>query len=383
MERRSILIHLASSRLWGGLERYALDIMRHFASGGEREVCVYTRDVRIIDNMFAEAGVKVRHARLGGFCDIPTVLSPTRHLRHCRDRRVTIHAHHYKDAFVALLARKLARSPKGSVRIVCTSHHCRPAREGRLMRRIYRNLDAIIFVSDLTRRTFLSRWPEGMQPFPADRMHTLQPSLDISSFPPYTPPGEKGPFTLLLLGRLSAEKGIEKLIGAMALLKGKRVRLVIAGTGYADYVDSLHRHAVNCGSDNLIDWKGFVSHPQRLISECHAGICVSPRCEPFSLASLEFMASGRVQLVPPAGAFGEYLNPVTPEWLADCGQSPEGDMPDSVLIQELTEPAIAAAIAELASRRELAAAMGTSARKHFEARPTHSEAMRRLSDLYS
>lgn len=247
------------------------------------------------------------------------------------------------------------------------------------MRRIYRNLDAFIFVSDLARNRFLSRWPRGHVPFSQSAMQTLHPSLDCTQQLSYSPPAEKGPFTLLYLGRLSPEKGIERLIGAMRLLKGKRVRLAIAGTGYADYVDSLQRLAVRHGVSNLIDWKGWNDNPLQAISDCHAGICVSPREEPFSLASLETMASGRVQIIPPDGAFAEYLSPVS---IGEVEIDAVPEKADSLRLGALTEEAIAEAVLALASRRELCAAMGRAAFDNYCRRPSAKATMERLRDLY-
>lgn len=379
-----VLVLPVSSRLWGGMERYALDIASHFSSRGW-DVMAYTRDVRIIDSMFARAGIKVCHAPLAGYFDLSTTMSMARRLRRSGARPVVIHAGHYRDAFAALLARKLARMTARQVRVVCTHHHCHPARDGRLMRRIYRNLDALIFVSSFARRRFLSRWDEGEQPFPERIMHTLQPSLSPPAVP-CPPPAVRGPFTLLYLGRLSPEKGIERLIGAMSLLRGKRVRLCVAGTGYADYVDSLQRLAVERGVDAMIDWKGWNPDVWPLMAACHAGICVSPREEPFSMASLEFMAAGRAQIVPPTGAFGEYMNVVavsSPVLDGFTAASAPAGLPDAVRLPALTETAIAEGVMELASRREVCAAIGRAAGERFALRPSADAAMERLARLYT
>lgn len=377
--QRPILLQIVSSRLWGGMERYALDISRAFDAMGW-DVQVITRDARMIDTMFARAGLKVRHAPLSGYFDLTSTIALRRFLRrHSNAPLIAIHTHHYRDAFAALLARKLTRIPRSRVRVVCTHHRCRPAREGALMRRIYRNLDAFIFVSALARRRFLSRWPEGRAPFPDKAMHTLSPALDPADVPPYTPPPEKGPFTLLYLGRLSPEKGIERLIRAMRLLKGKRVRLAIAGTGYADYVDSLHRLAEREGVGNLLDWKGWSERPMELIADCHAGICVSPREEPFSYASVELMACGRTQIVPPGGAFDEYLTPT--DTAAIESESAPQDA-DSVRLSRLTEESIAQTVLALATRRDLCEEMGRHALAACEKLPTCADAMQRLRALY-
>lgn len=377
---RPILLQIVSSRLWGGMERYALDICRAFDASGW-DVSVFTRDARTIDTMFARAGLKVRHAPLSGYFDFTSTIALTRFLRHHADAPlIVVHTHHYRDAFAALLARKLARpTSRGRVRVVCTHHRCRPAREGALMRRIYRNLDAFIFVSELARHRFLSRWPKDHVPFPQKAMHTLHPSVDPAEIPPYTPTPQKGPFTLLYLGRLSPEKGIERLIRAMRLLKGKRVRLAIAGTGYADYVDSLQRLAVREGVNNLIDWKGWSETPLRVIADCHAGICVSPREEPFSFASVELMACGRAQIIPPGGAFDEYLTPTGAAAIETATSAPDAD---SVRLSALTEEAIAGAVMALASHRDICDAMGLAALEAYRRMPSADETMNRLRELY-
>lgn len=374
---RPILVHIVSSRLWGGMERYALDICRSFAAM-DWEVDVFTRDTRTIDSMFARAGVKVRHAPLSGYFDISTSLALARFLRH-RQAPIVVHTHHYRDAFAALLARKLARKNRRQVRVVCTHHNCRPALEGMLMRRIYRNLDSFIFVSELARRRFMSRWPHGRIPFPSGVAHTLHPTLDSTEIPPFRPIAEKGPFILLYLGRLSPEKGIERLIRAMKLLKGKRIRLTIAGTGYADYVDTLHNLALREGVDNLIDWKGWSDSPMNSICECHAGICVSPREEPFSLASLEMMACGRTQILPPDGAFDEYLHPIA---IREMETDSYPTQSDSLRLSRLTEENIADAVLALAARRDVCATLGHNALENFRQLPPCAETMNRLRELY-
>ena len=47
------LVHIVASNRWGGAERYALDICRHFIDKGWH-VAAYTRDAKAVDNLFAE-----------------------------------------------------------------------------------------------------------------------------------------------------------------------------------------------------------------------------------------------------------------------------------------------------------------------------------------
>lgn len=357
------------------MESYALGISSALASRGH-DVCVFTRDVRDIDSRFAEAGIKVRHAPLAGRFDIATAFDLASYLKRRKGCSFAIHVHHYRNAFVALLARKIARLPAHKCRVIVTNHRCRPAREGRLLRRVYRNVDAMVFVSALIQKRFLSRWDLGAQPFPAGRMHVLHPVL-FGSEGEFAELPEKGPFNLLYLGRLSPEKGLERLIGAMALLKGKRVRLTVVGTGYADYVGSLRRLAVSLGVEGLIDWKGFLDCKADIIRKCHAGIFVSSREEPFSLASLEMMSYGRTQIVPPGGAFAEWLSPSPAVSAADLPESA-----DSLRLTGLSEREIAEAVEMLSTDRELTARLGRISAANFRRRAGSDDFIDKLCKLY-
>ena len=137
------LIHILSSSFWGGREEYALDICRGFSEMGWR-VSVFTRDMAAIDTPFRAHGVRVRHLPLRGYADLATVVSLSHHLRHT-DALTVVHTHKYRDAFLALLARKLSR--RRDVRVVLTCHRVRPGRDTWLARRICRNLHALVFVS--------------------------------------------------------------------------------------------------------------------------------------------------------------------------------------------------------------------------------------------
>lgn len=68
------LVHIVASNRWGGAERYALDICRHFIDKGWH-VAAYTRDAKAVDNLFAEAGVELRHAPLQGLADPATLMA--------------------------------------------------------------------------------------------------------------------------------------------------------------------------------------------------------------------------------------------------------------------------------------------------------------------
>ncbi len=387
------LIHLLSARTWGGTERYALDICRHFASQGWK-ASIFTRDIRLVDSVIAGAGLRVRHAPFSGYSDIATAFALARSLRRNGERFV-VHAHSYRDAFMALLARKLARRSPGQVRVVMTCHRAKAAKQGRLLRRIYRNLDAHIFISSLARQRFLSTWPDGDYPFPEERLHTLGASLLTPPEP--TPLPDKGPAVALYIGRLSPEKGIETLISSLAPLRGRRVRLCIAGTGYADYLDSLHRLASAEGVLDLIDWKGWVPDVAPLLAQ--ARFCVTPAIweEPFSLAALESISAARPVIFTCQGSQNEILHPValrdtlSAQTQATTGTLTEGGTTlsrgladaDSISVRPGNREELTQAIALLASDRELCARMGENGRRNYEDSLSWPRFAARIEKIYT
>jgi len=296
------LIHLISATTWGGGERYALDVCRHFRSR-DWHVLALTRDVVAVDRPFELEGVRVRHLPLRGYADLVSPLRLASMLRARTDGTV-LHVHKYKDAFTAIVARMLAR--RRDVKVVLTRHLVKRGKRGLLARFIMRRLDAQIFVSRLARDRFVSAWPSGRLPFQQQRMHILHNSI-FNPQEPYSPPPVKGPRIVLFLGRLSPEKGLETLLSSLHVLRGRRARLWICGTGQADYVDSLKRLATRLGVMDLIDWKGYVDNPQAAIAACHLAVLPSVAEESFGLANAEVMAAGRVQICTSHGAQSEYL----------------------------------------------------------------------------
>ena len=187
-KRQRTLIHILSDNRWGGVARYALDICRHFKAEGWN-VMAFTIDAKAVDALFAKEGVTLLHAPFWGTFDIGSARKLAHTLRSLPENSVTIHAHGFRNAFTALLARKLAA--RKDVRIVMTRHKVKRGIDSWLFRRIYRNLDAMIFVSELARDRFLSTWHGQELPFPAHRVHVIHNSLNLPVVTP-TERTEKG-----------------------------------------------------------------------------------------------------------------------------------------------------------------------------------------------
>lgn len=346
---------------WGGIERYSLDICRHFNTHGWRVMAV-TRDAKAVDSMFEKESIALLHAPLQGFYDLTSIKVLSQKLKDLESETI-IHAHGFKNVFTALMARKL--SGKKDVRIVMTRHKVRRAVDSWILRLIYRNLDALVFVSRAARDRFLATWHNRLIPIKADKMHILHNSLYIHPHD-YTPPSTGRPLTAMFHGPLKPGKGLETLIDAMSMLKGKRIRLRIVGSGTPDYLDYLRRRAISRGVMDLIDWHKHTDDPFPLIADCDFGVLPSVEEEAFGLANIEYMASGRPQICTSNGAQPEYI---TDGW-------------EGLLVPPSNPSFLARNMAKIAGDPELRIKMGQRAFDTFNQRLSWPHFILPLSQIY-
>lgn len=118
------------------------------------------------------------------------------------------------------------------------------------------------------------------------------------------------PLRLIYPGRLSSEKGVRHLIGAVTRLRrtqgdGAMPRLVLAGDGpeHAELARAVA--AGDCGE--FVEFRGQLSRPALLAELCRSDICVLPSLtESFCKARLDAMLCG-VPVVTTAVGFGREL----------------------------------------------------------------------------
>lgn len=272
--------------------------------------------------MFEKEGIELLHAPLQGFHDFYSIKFLSRKLKEIPEN-IIIHVHGFRNLFTALAARKL--SGRKDVRVIMTRHKVRRAVDSWILRMLYRNMDALVFVSRAARDRFVSTWHNRLMPISAERMFVIHNSLNIPE-PVYTSPTSNRPLTAMFHGPLRAGKGLETLIDAMALLKGKRIRLRIVGSGTPDYLDKIRRRAISKGVMDMIDWHKHTDNPLPLIEDCDLGVLPSDQEEAFGLANIEYMAAGRPQVCSSNGAQPEYITdgwegflipPSNPSFLAE------------------------------------------------------------------
>lgn len=303
MDERPSLIHIVHSNTMGGVQSYALDICRHYRDKGWN-VLALTRGAAAIDRRFAAVGIPMLHAPVGGYLDLASARILAGALRKLPPGPCIIHVHRYRDAFTALLAKTLSK--RGGVRVVSTRHAVRRGRDSFFFRFLYKKVNAHVFVSDIAYERFCDGWMHRRIPLPDNSVFILRNSLNIKRDAPMPEP-ERGPMTVLYFGPVVPGKGIETLIDALPLLRKSRLRLIIAGRGKPDFLDSMRQRAITRDVMDMIDWHSDTDDCEELMARSHFGVAPSVEREAFGMSSLRFMAYGRAQICTGNGAPTEYL----------------------------------------------------------------------------
>lgn len=259
-----------------------------------------------VDTPFAREGINLIHAPLDGYLDMTSVRELASFLQRLKpEDSCVVHTHRYRDAFSAIMARRLARRP--DVKIVTTRHVIRRGRRDLFFRNIYKQVDAHIFVSQAALDAFSRHLPP---PIDRNKIHVLNNSLNLSESANNglaCDEPARGAVTALYHGPIVKGKGLETLIDAFASLRGLKLRLRICGYGNPDYLDILRRRAMAASVMDAIDWNTRTPLSLPLCSENHFGVLPSDEREGFGMGNLMMMAAGRPQITTSHGAQNEYL----------------------------------------------------------------------------
>lgn len=368
MKVPATVFQVFASSCWGGGEKFVCDISRELAAAGCRTVLISRRSKVLRD---CTAAMKMPHAELP-MCGAADLFSAAKIARMAvRERPQIIHIHQFKDAFTVILAAKLCRLFSGfSPRIVVTRHLVRKGKGGIFHRWIYRHVDRIVFVSEFSRREFLSSNP------PVDTAKTVVirnavPDAD----PAQTAPDIRKRFGLdadtpliLFCGRICREKGCDVLLKASTHLGGRKFAVVLVGTGDEGYVGSLKAmaEALNIGSN--VFFYGFSDAVPALLRQADIAAAPSVASEaggPFS--TMEAMQAGVAAISSDNGAQPEFT---------DNGV-------DGLLIPPADEQALADAIIRLLDDAALRQRMGRAAEEKYRRELSYQTFFRNYLELYN
>jgi glycosyltransferase involved in cell wall biosynthesis len=175
----------------------------------------------------------------------------------------------------------------------------------------------------------------------------------------------EGHLLILSLARLAADKGLEYLIEAAAILQNteRRFQVIIAGDGPVRGL--LESRARNLGISNRVTFLGFREDVDDLLAACDLVVLPSLR-EGLSIALLEAMAAGKPIIATSIGSHMELAS--------------EANI--ARLVPPANAQSICAAILRFARDPALMAQLGTSARALFESYYTEDRMLSDYRQLY-
>lgn len=202
---------------------------------------------------------------------------------------------------------------------------------------VARTARAVVVYSDYMRRVGLDN---GIDPATC---HTIPYFVEAGTESPA--PGH--PRTIAYAGRLSASKGVDVLLRALACEPDAWETLDVAGDGPERA--RLERLAGTLGIGARVRWRGWLDEAGTREAMLAAGQVVIPSRwpEPFGIVGIEAMALGRPVVASAVGG--------VPEWLTD-GET-------GVLVPPGDVERLAAAVAGLATNEPLARRLGDEGRR--------------------
>lgn len=295
------ILHILSRKGWGGGERYALDLCRRLHDDGHGVTVIARKGNEAVQAVFAENGLRVIPmslsllGRLTAPKRVAEVLNLLTASKSGNREPVIVHVHNFEDAATAVSARSRCKKPD-QVKIVYTRHRVLPAVTGKKAEAVYAALDAIIFVSDVSRRKFLTT-AHGLN---LRRMFVVHNSLrNIPDVQPQT--FELSKIKLVYVGRIAADKGLDVLADAMGLLPPGMVSLELCGDGDSGYIKRLKRKFEEADGGS-VTFSGSLRDVAPAYARANAGVIPTIVPEAFGLAVLECMAAGRTVITTNNGA---------------------------------------------------------------------------------
>ncbi len=217
-----------------------------------------------------------------------------------------------------------------------------PLRHSRIRRLVNRHVGRVLAISDIMHRALALNGFHSLE--------TVHNGIDPFAWPASEPTSsEAGSPLVVLPARLSAEKGTEALLDAVALLpESDRPRILFAGDN-PRYQPALEAYAERLGLGDRIEVSGWVDQNRMVGIFRSADIVVTPSTypDPFNLGNIEAMASARPVI---ASAFGG-----GPEIVRD-GET-------GYVVDPNDTPLFARRLAALVADPDLRAAMGAAGRR--------------------
>jgi glycosyltransferase involved in cell wall biosynthesis len=297
------IFQIVSDKTWKGPEQYVYDLVKVMKESGQYVEIVCRKKEAVIAR-FRQLELPISILPLKGVTDID---SANRFSRLIKRGHNIVHVHCFRDAFTALIAKHIAENK--NTKIVMTCHTVAKSKGDFMHKRLYNEIDKIIFVSDMARKEFLSGKAKIDEKKTVVVHNSVQPSQNrANAFDVRKKYGIEPTKCLIMFhGKISEEKGVPVLLRALTQIDKEKFHLIIAGEGEMKEVAKIKAFIVANQLVQNVTFLGFQEDVQSLIAQCDFGVLPSVWREPFGLTNLEYMMLGKAHIATKNGAQSEYV----------------------------------------------------------------------------
>jgi glycosyltransferase involved in cell wall biosynthesis len=357
------VFHIVSNKQWTGAEQYTYDLVERLRNDPDFYVEVVCRKHPNVLKQYRRLEIPISILPLKGVTDID---SPVRFARLLRKGRNIIHVHSFKDAFMAVMARRI--SENRDTRVVVSVHGVYKPKSNYMYTKLYKSIDCFVFSSDMAREAFLGK---AKKPY-ADRAVVLRDSVCDSQIGTQVPDlrrmlGLDSHQALIMYhGKITAEKGIEALLGALTHVDRAKYHLVIIGEGQPKYKAKIKGFIVAAGMVHNVSLLGFRDNILEYLRQADFGVLPSIQPEALGISNLEYMMAGKAHIASNNGAQPEYVH----------------DGVNGLLVPPGDEQALTTAINQMLNDTASRSRMGTQAQRDFKEHLDYPTFYGMMTDLY-
>jgi len=357
------VFHIVSDKRWSGAEQYTYDLVALLRNDPNFYVEVVCRKHPNVLKQYRRLEIPISILPLKGVTDID---SPVRFARLLRKGHNIIHVHSFRDAFMAVMARRI--SENRNTRVVVSVHGVYKPKRNYMYTKLYKSIDCFVFSSQMACDAFVGKARKSY----AGRTVVIRDSVCDSHLGTRVPrlretlQMEPEQCLMMYHGGLNADKGLDVLVQALAHVDKRRYHLAVIGEGQPKYKAQLKGAIVSGGLVNNVTLLGFRDNILEYLRQADFGVLPSVAPEALGIANLEYMMAGKPHIATNNGAQPEYVH----------------DGVNGLLVPPGDPLALADAINTLLGDSEGRQRMGEQAQHDFENGLDYPQFYARVTDLY-
>lgn len=357
------VFHIVSNKHWTGAEQYTYDLVDRLRNDPDFYAEVVCRKHPNVLKQYRRLEIPISILPLKGVTDID---SPVRFARLLRKGHNIIHVHSFRDAFMAVMARRI--SENRNTRVVISVHGVYKPKKNYMYNKLYKSIDCFVFSSQMAREAFVGKAKKSY----VDRAVVLRDSVCDSLIGTQVPDLRRElamdhhQALIMYHGKIAPEKGIEALLGALTHVDKAKYHLVLIGEGQPKYKAKIKGFIVAAGMVNNVSLLGFRDNIMEYLRQADFGVLPSIQPEALGISNLEYMMAGKAHICSNNGAQPEYVH----------------DGVNGLLVPPGDEYALTTAINVLINDTASRSRMGTQAQKDFQDHLDYPTFYQKMTDLY-